>query len=239
MCNLSTRDGTNCGGLYGRHSSRVSVERHELDLDSLAVSVDVNHRADVADLQALVGYGRGQHDPIVFFNHAEGSLLARIRGHESRSFVTPVDDPYRSDQPLTAVFSVRRQPPLDNIFLAVDRIGTLNDVAVFRDGQECGHQALRILDREAEGLEEPRLAAVVGMSGVQQVVNDFLSLDYGEMRIAKPHVVGSLSHDDGDPAQRYSPLPVGETFNVFGREHKSAWTWRKHGDDALEAHIAA
>ena len=32
---------------------------------------------------------------------------------------------------------------------------------------------------------------------------------------------------------------MGETFNVFGREHGSAWTWRKHGDAALEAHIAA
>ena len=83
----------------------------------------------------------------------------------------------------------------------MDRMGILNDVAVFREGSERGHEVLRFLDREAEGLEEPRLAAVVGMSGVQQVVNDFLSLDDGEMSVAKPHVVSSLSHDDAYPAQ--------------------------------------
>jgi hypothetical protein len=32
------------------------------------------------------------------------------------------------------------------------------------------------------------------MSGVQQVVNDLLSLDDGEMSMTKSHVVGSLSH---------------------------------------------
>ena len=32
------------------------------------------------------------------------------------------------------------------------------------------------------------------MSGVQQVVNDFLSIDYSETGLAEPHVVSSLSH---------------------------------------------
>jgi len=47
------------------------------------------------------------------------------------------------------------------------------------------------------------------MSGVHQVVNDLLSLDYSEMSIAKPHGVSSLSHHDAYPAQRSSPLPRG------------------------------
>jgi hypothetical protein len=46
------------------------------------------------------------------------------------------------------------------------------------------------------------------MSGVQQVLNDCLSLDDGKMRVAKFHVVRSLSHDDGHTPHRrlrYSP----------------------------------
>lgn len=204
MRNLSPRHGANCRCLYGRNSSRLAVERHELDLESFAVRVDMNNGPDVADLQAFVGYRRGQYHPIVFFNHAEGLLLARIRGHEPRSFMTPIDDPYRSDQPLAALFSVRRQPPLDNIFLAMDRMCILNYLTVFREGSERGDEVLWLFDRKGERLEEPRLAAVVGMRGVQQVLNDFMSLDDGEMSVAKLHVVSSLSHDDGYAAQCYS-----------------------------------
>jgi hypothetical protein len=86
-------------------------------------------------------------------------------------------------------------------------MGTLNYVAVFRDSPECGDEVLWFFDRKSEGLEEPRLAAVVRMNGVQEVLNDFLSLDDGKMRVAKLHVVRSLSHDDGYTAQYYSPLP--------------------------------
>ena len=122
----------------------------------------MNNGPDVADLQAFVGYRRGQYHPIVFLNHAEGLLLARIRGHEPRSFVTPIDDPYRSDQPLAALFSVRRQPPLDNIFLAMDRMRTLNYVAVFRDGSECGDEALWFFDRKSEDSKNRALPLLSG-----------------------------------------------------------------------------
>ena len=76
-------------------------------------------------------------------------------------------------------------------------MGILDDVAVFREGTESGYEALGLFDREAQGLEEPRLAAIVRMSGVQQVVNDFLSLDYSETGMAEPHVVSSFSHGNG------------------------------------------
>jgi hypothetical protein len=72
-------------------------------------------------------------------------------------------------------------------------MGILHDVAALRDGSERGPEALGFFDREAEGLEESRFPAVVGMSSVEQVVNDFLSLDDSEMSIAKSHVVSSLS----------------------------------------------
>ena len=51
-------------------------------------------------------------------------------------------------------------------------MGILNHVTVFGEGSEHGYEALWFFDREGEGLEEPRLAAAVGMSGVQQIVND-------------------------------------------------------------------
>jgi hypothetical protein len=162
MYNLAACDGSNCRGLHGGHDGRLTVERHDLDLEGLAVGVDMNHRADVANFKARVGHRCGQHDLIVFSNHAEGLLLAGISGHEPRSLAAPIDDPHRTDEPLAALFSVRRQPALDNIFLAMDRMGILNDVAVFREGSERGHEALWFVDREAEGLEDRALPLLSG-----------------------------------------------------------------------------
>lgn len=120
MRDLSTRDGANRGCLYCRYSGRLTVECHELDLEGLAVGIDMNNRPDIADLQAFVGHRGCQHHPIVFSNHAEGLLLAGIRGHEPRSLTTRIDNPHDTDQSLAAPFSVRPQPALDNIFLPVD-----------------------------------------------------------------------------------------------------------------------
>jgi len=67
------------------------------------------------------------------------------------------------------------------------------------------------MKRSGSSIEKPtdsKNRALVGMSGVHQVVNDLLSLDYSEMSIAKPHGVSSLVHDEY-PAQRSSPLPRG------------------------------
>jgi hypothetical protein len=86
----------------------------------------------------------------VFSNHAEGLLLAGISGHEPRSLAAPIDDPHRTDEPLAALFSVRRQPALDNIFLAMDRMGILNDVAVSARARSA---AMR---RSGSSIEKPR-----------------------------------------------------------------------------------
>ena len=51
MRDFSSRDWANHGCLYGR----LPVERHELDLESFAVGVDMNHCSDVAAFQ---GFGR-------------------------------------------------------------------------------------------------------------------------------------------------------------------------------------
>jgi hypothetical protein len=192
---------------YGCDSSCVPVESHELDLEGFAVGIDVNYGSDIADLQAFVGNRRGEHDPIVFSNHAEGLLLARIRGDESRSIAARVDNPYGPDQPPTTLFSVRREPALHNKFLAVHGSFGFHNFAINRDYSKGGHQALGIFDREAKGLEEPRLAAVVWMCDVQQVLNDLVSLDDGELRVPKLHAVSSVSHESAWPSQHYSSLP--------------------------------
>ena len=47
MCDLSLRDGTDGGRFYRRNSRRLAVKCHELDFESLAVGVDMNHGPDV------------------------------------------------------------------------------------------------------------------------------------------------------------------------------------------------
>ena len=51
----------------------------------------MNHSAHVAHLEALSRYGLRQHDAIVFLDHLEWSLLARIRGDEPRRIFPAVD----------------------------------------------------------------------------------------------------------------------------------------------------
>jgi hypothetical protein len=116
VCDLSSCDRTDGRSFHCRYRSSVPVECRELHLEGLAVGVDVNNSPDVADLQALVGHRRSQNDPIMFSDHFESSLLARIGRHESRTAVAAVDNPDRSDQPLSALFSVCRQPSIDNMF---------------------------------------------------------------------------------------------------------------------------
>lgn len=149
MRNLTARDRSNRGDLDRRHGSGLTVECHELNFQGLAVSVNVNHRSDVADLQALVGHRRGQYNSIVFSNHTEDSLLAGIRSHEPRRITARVDNPYRSDPPPTTLLSVPRQPPIDNKFNAVHRSGRFHDIAAVRNRPEGCHQQLGIFDREA------------------------------------------------------------------------------------------
>jgi hypothetical protein len=208
MRNLSTRNRAHRRCLHGRHSSRLAVKRHELDLESPAVVVDMNHCPDIASLQAFVRDRCGEYHSIVFFDHAKGSLLPRTCCHEPRSFAISIDNPYRTDASLV-LFSVRPQPSVDNVFLAVSRLGTLYHVAVLGNTPECGNEPLGFLDRKREGFEESRLTAVVRMSRLQQVLNDFVALDGGEMSIGELHA-SAVSHSTtpsslADPCE--PPLP--------------------------------
>jgi hypothetical protein len=51
----------------------------------------VNHRTHVAHFEALRRYGLRQHDAIVFLEHLEWSLLARVRPDEPRRIFSSVD----------------------------------------------------------------------------------------------------------------------------------------------------
>jgi hypothetical protein len=75
MGNLATCHRTDCRGLHRRHDSRVAGESHELDLESLAVVIDVDHGSDVADFQAFSRHRRCQHNAIVFSNHSERLVI--------------------------------------------------------------------------------------------------------------------------------------------------------------------
>ena len=97
MRDLMARDRPGRGCLHGRHSDGLTVECRELDLEGLPVGVHVNHSTHVTHFEALSRYGLRQHDAIVFLDHLERSLLARIRGDQPRRIFSAVDDPNGPD----------------------------------------------------------------------------------------------------------------------------------------------
>lgn len=88
---------------------------------------------------------------------------------------------------MAALLSLRRYCSIDNIFLAVGRLGQLHDFPCLGDGVESAGQQVRILTCEAERLEELRLAAVVWVRAVQEVVKQLVSFDDGEVCVSKLH----------------------------------------------------
>ena len=134
MGNLVTGDGSNARRPHGCDGGRLAIEGRKLDLESLSVGTHVNNRPDVTDLQALLWHRRGQNDPIMLSNHREGSLPAWISRHVTKSLGGTVDNPDRSDQPpLLALYSLPRQPAVDNMFLAVHRPFDFRDFTVSGD----------------------------------------------------------------------------------------------------------
>jgi hypothetical protein len=58
MRDVPTGDWPNGRGLNGGDRRGLAIERHELDLEGLAVGVNVNDGSNVAANQVLAGYGR-------------------------------------------------------------------------------------------------------------------------------------------------------------------------------------
>ena len=65
----SDRPNTEC--LHGGDCSGPTIERRELDFERLPIRIDVNHRPDVADFEALSRYRFSQDDSIVLLDHFE------------------------------------------------------------------------------------------------------------------------------------------------------------------------
>ena len=120
MRDLVTGDRPNCERLHGGDRGGPAVQRRELHFERLPIRVDMHHRADVTHFEALSSYGLCQDDAIMLLDHFEGSLLARIRGHESRRICATVDDPNRPDGPSAALFVEK----------IVDHLATIDDSKV-------------------------------------------------------------------------------------------------------------
>jgi hypothetical protein len=166
MSDLAAGDGSDVGGVNGRDGGRPAVESSELHFEGFAIAVDMNHSPHIANLQAFFGNRSGQNDPIVFSDHNEGSLPSRIGRDQARRLSTAIDDPDGPDHPLAALLSLRRYSSINNIFLAVGGLGQLHNFPRQGDSAESAGKQFRILIREAERLEELRLAAIVWMRSV-------------------------------------------------------------------------
>ena len=80
------------------------------------------HQADIARLEAFGGHRCEQHHAIMFLDHVDDSLLARVGRDQPRRLAAGINNPHCAHGP-AASSSVRHQPPLDNMFLAVHGLG--------------------------------------------------------------------------------------------------------------------
>ena len=71
MGNFVTGDWPNRECLHGGDRGCLAIKRRELDFECLAVRINVNDSAHVADFEAFSRNGRGQSDSIVFLDHHE------------------------------------------------------------------------------------------------------------------------------------------------------------------------
>lgn len=174
---LVAGNGANLRGVDRRHGGCVAIEGGELDLKCLAIRVDMNHSPHVAGFQTFLGDWRRQNDPVMFSDHADVSLLARVGRHQARRFQAPIDDPDGSHHPAMAAFSLRRQRAVDNIFLAMGRLDAFSDFSGSSHRAQSINEQLRSVDREPERLEKLGLSAIIGMCRIQQVVDDLVLFD--------------------------------------------------------------
>ena len=83
--------------------------------------------------------------------------------------------------------SVRREPPVNNLFLAVHRFRAADDLSMLGDISQCVHQTLGIPPREAEQREKPCLTAIVRVGLVQEVVEHLAAMDDGQVGVTELH----------------------------------------------------
>ena len=69
MSDVTRANGPDLIGFYSGNRSRVAVKRHELDLVSLSVRIDVDHRANISWFEPFFREWRLQNNAVVFFDH--------------------------------------------------------------------------------------------------------------------------------------------------------------------------
>jgi len=75
VSDLAAGHWSNARRLNGRYRGGAAVERGELDFESLAVGVDMDHCTHIASLQALLWQRSSQDDPFVFSDHDKDHSL--------------------------------------------------------------------------------------------------------------------------------------------------------------------
>jgi len=98
------------------HSSGPAREGHKLYLIGFVPRINVNHRANVTRLQALVLQRRGQNNSIVLVDHAL-NILNRMGRDQPGNCGVRIDDPDGSDHGGTPVRTGKRT--VNAVFRAV------------------------------------------------------------------------------------------------------------------------
>jgi hypothetical protein len=155
-------------------------------------------------------------------NHKCGPYLqtCRLRGEYAGTGM-PATLAYNTSESRSALFGHQTVPSSVltlgfgeelGVMQRLEHAGELHQLRPRQRRLLCRHRILRGGGGEEEVGPKPRLSTRVGswLSGEANRIGaptNFLSLDDGKMRVAKLHVVSSLSHDDGYTVQYYSPLP--------------------------------
>ena len=75
MGDFSLVDRPHLVGFQSHYGGGAAVERHEFDFVGLAITINVDHRADIASFQPFGGHGRLEHYSIMFANHRVLSVI--------------------------------------------------------------------------------------------------------------------------------------------------------------------
>ena len=155
-----------------------------------AVGVGVHDSPYVPRFEAFLWYGRRQHYAIEFVdNHGDSQSLGYAVTKRGVVFPRSMIQTVRTDHALPADDV---NAPSMTYFIAVRRTDLAADFTV-GDGAQRLDQEFRIRHREAQGTEKRRLTAVVGMRGIQQIIDDLARFNDGKISVWKP-LFGSRNH---------------------------------------------
>ena len=172
---------TNLRGGERFNSQCSTVQRHELYLVSLSVTIDMHNHAHIAGFKADAWNIFSQYDRCMFGNH--DVFLNRKRGNQPQLVRTAFKNPHSAHPRLSAAW--RQQFSVDTIAGAIRRIN--------RCGNRIGHclgfdglgEFLPCFDAKANPQEEYSLPAPVCMA--QQITGNLELIDLQLLGIKRFH----------------------------------------------------